>query len=127
MVVNHTRSKRTVGGSRYIKSEKKRLAQKGNVPTLTKLADRKMKIVRTKGGNEKERLMQENFANVVDQKTKKAKKVKILNIVDNTANKNFVRRNIITKGTVMETEAGKAIVTSRPGQEGVINAILLKD
>ena len=124
MVVIQSRSKRKVTGRRYIKSEKKRLAQRGSIPTLTKVAVRKIKTVRTKGGNSKDRLLQEEYANVLDPKSKKLVKSKILNIVGNPANRNFVRRNIITKGTVMETEAGKAVVTSRPGQEGVINAVL---
>ena len=55
----------------------------------------------------------------------KIEKLKITAVVENPANRHFVRRNIITKGTVIETEKGKARITSRPGQEGVINAILI--
>ena len=126
MVVNHKKSKRKVSGTRYIQAGKKRLAQKGNVPTLTRLDEKKTKKVRSMGGHLKTRLIQENTANVFDTKTKKYRKLKILNIVGNPANKNLVRRNVVTKGTVVETEAGKAVVTSRPGQEGVINAVLEK-
>ena len=36
-------------------------------------------------------------------------------------------RGIITKGALIETELGKAIVTSRPGQDGVVNALLVED
>lgn len=127
MVVNQKRSKRKVSGGRYIKAEQKRLAQKGNIPTLTKLAETKIKQVKSRGGNSKDRLIYADVANVFDKKANKYKKVKILNIVDNPANRNFVRRNIITKGTVMETEAGKAVVTSRPGQESVVNAVLISE
>jgi small subunit ribosomal protein S8e len=38
-----------------------------------------------------------------------------------------VRQNIVTRGAVIETEAGRARVTSRPGQHGVINAVLITD
>ncbi|MEA3514377.1 MAG: 30S ribosomal protein S8e [Nanoarchaeota archaeon] len=127
MVVNQKRSKRKVSGGRYIKAEQKRLSQKGNIPTLTKLAETKVKLVKSRGGNSKKRLIYADMANVFDKKANKYKKVKILNIVDNPANRNFVRRNIITKGTVMETEAGKAVVTSRPGQESVVNAVLISE
>ncbi|MCK5025734.1 MAG: 30S ribosomal protein S8e [Nanoarchaeota archaeon] len=127
MVVNQKRSKRKVSGGRYIKAEQKRLSQKGNIPTLTKLAETKVKQVKSRGGNSKERLIYADVANVFDKKANKYKKVKILNIIDNPANRNFVRRNIITKGTVMETEAGKAVVTSRPGQESVVNAVLISE
>ncbi|RLF79472.1 30S ribosomal protein S8e, partial [Thermococci archaeon] len=43
------------------------------------------------------------------------------------ANRQYVRRNIITKGAIIQTEIGKAIVTSRPGQDGVVNAVLIKE
>lgn len=127
MVVNQKRSKRKVTGGRYIKAEAKRLSQKGSIPTLTKLAATKVKQVKSRGGSSKEKLIYADIANVFDKKTKTYKRVKILNIVDNPANRNFVRRNIITKGTVMETESGKAVVTSRPGQEGVVNAVLITE
>ena len=53
-----------------------------------------------------------------------AKKAKIISVAENKASRHFLRRNIITKGAVIETELGKAKVTSRPGQHGVINAVL---
>jgi small subunit ribosomal protein S8e len=37
-----------------------------------------------------------------------------------------VRRNIITRGAVVETKLGRARITSRPGQHGVANAVLVK-
>ena len=62
---------------------------------------------------------------MLDPKKNTAKKVEILDVLDNTANRDFVRRKIITKGAVIETELGQARVTSRPGQHGVINAVLV--
>ncbi len=32
----------------------------------------------------------------------------------------------MNKGTVISTEIGNAMITSRPGQHGVINAVLVK-
>jgi small subunit ribosomal protein S8e len=37
-----------------------------------------------------------------------------------------VRRNIVTKGAIIETDAGQARVVSRPGQDGQVNAVLLE-
>lgn len=74
----------------------------------------------------KVKLVEVEFANVIDPKTKKAKKVKILNVIENKADSHLVRRGIITKGAVIKTELGEARVTSRPSQHGVVNAILLK-
>ena len=53
-------------------------------------------------------------------------KVKILRILDTPANREFAKRDIIVKGSIIETEKGRAIVTSRPGQDGIVNAILLE-
>jgi small subunit ribosomal protein S8e len=33
---------------------------------------------------------------------------------------------IVTKGCIVETELGKAKVTSRPSQHGIVNAILVE-
>jgi small subunit ribosomal protein S8e len=48
-----------------------------------------------------------------------------MTIAENPSNRNFARRSIMTKGTVIETSAGKARITNRPGQEGAINAVLI--
>ncbi len=125
MAVIHKRPKRKVSGGRYISFRKKRIFEMGSLPTLTKLKEKKSKIVRTKGGNTKYRLLGENMVNVYDPKTKKSSKVKIKNILENPANRHFVRRGIMTKGTVIDTERGKARITNSPGQENVINAVLI--
>lgn len=71
-------------------------------------------------------LMSDLYANVTDPDKKISKRVKILRVVANPANKDLERRGVITRGAVIETELGRAIVTSRPSQDGVINAILVK-
>ncbi|MGZ7046776.1 MAG: 30S ribosomal protein S8e, partial [Methanobacterium sp.] len=78
------------------------------------------------GGNNKIRLTNENKINVVNPKTNKVETAEILNVIENTANTHFVRRNIITKGAIVETSAGKVKITSRPGQHGIINGILIE-
>ncbi|HDJ25717.1 MAG TPA: 30S ribosomal protein S8e, partial [Candidatus Bathyarchaeota archaeon] len=55
------------------------------------------------------------------------KTVDILRVVKNPANVDYDRRGVITKGTIIETPIGRAVVTSRPGQDGVVNAVLLKE
>ena len=69
--------------------------------------------------------MTSNLAYVVDPKTGKTVKTEILTVLDNAANLNYIRRNIINKGAIIDTKMGKARITSRPGQCGTINAILL--
>jgi small subunit ribosomal protein S8e len=47
-------------------------------------------------------------------------------VTKNPANKDYERRGVISKGALVEIEAGTARVISRPGQDGSINAILIK-
>ena len=66
-----------------------------------------------------------NAANIISKG--KSQKTKILSVIENTADPHFVRRNIVTKGAIIDTELGKARVTSRPGQKGVVDAVLLEE
>lgn len=97
----------------------------GRYPAETQIGDRKLKHIRTRGGNNKHRLLRDEFVNVLDQSSGESKKVKILNVLENRANREYARRRIITKGCVVDTEAGKAKITSRPGQHGILNGVLL--
>ena len=63
--------------------------------------------------------------NLTDPATGKSQVVDVLGVIENSANPNYVRRNIITKGAIVETPEGNAKVTSRPGQDGVLNGILI--
>lgn len=56
----------------------------------------------------------------------KVKKSKILKVLENSTNSDYQRRGVISKGAVLETEDGKCRVVSRPGQHGIVNAILIK-
>ncbi len=127
MAINQYRSKRKISGGRYISSFKKKLRSLGRLPALTKLDKLKKRSLRTTGGHRKTLLLTADTANVFDPKTKKHFKVKIETITQNPANLNYVRRNIMTKGAIIKTEKGLARITSRPGQEGTINAILLTE
>ncbi|NAT11387.1 hypothetical protein C4E22_07625 [ANME-1 cluster archaeon AG-394-G06] len=49
----------------------------------------------------------------------------IIAVKSNPTNPFFARRNITTKGAVIETEIGDAVVTSRPDQDGIVNARLM--
>lgn len=81
---------------------------------------------RVRGDNSKTALKTVEFANVSNVEENKTTRSKILRVIKNTANKDYERRGVITKGTVIETELGLARVISRPGQVGLINAVQLK-
>ena len=117
-------NKKSTGG-RLVPSKGKRKFEIGREKQYTKLGKQSLKQYRTCGGNVKVGMLAAEFANVVDKKTNTVKKVKITNVKTNPADPNYVQRNIINKGATIETELGTAIVTSRPGQDGAVNAILL--
>ncbi len=78
---------------------------------------------RRRGGSVATGLVHSDVANVSDAKGKTTK-VKILRVKKSPANRDYERRGVITKGAVLETEAGEAVVTSRPTDDGVVNAVL---
>jgi small subunit ribosomal protein S8e len=127
MAISQHKSKLSCTGARYRDSRKKKQHELGSAPTMTKIGESKLKSSRKLCGATKKRLLTANIANVYDPKSKKSSKAKILDVFSNTANRYFVRRDIITKGCVIETDKGKAKVTSRPGQEGTVNAVLISE
>ena len=128
MAVWHGKSGRkfTGGLRRSLRARMRRKREMGRLSVLTTLAEKdERKIIRVRGGNTKIRLKKAAYANVADPKTGKVQKVKIISLVENKAHRHFIRSSVITKGAIIETELGKARVTSRPNQDGVVNAVLL--
>ena len=125
MAISQLRSKRKKSGGRYKRINKK-LKNKGNLPVFTTIGPLRKIKVRVRSGKIKEKILSADIANIFNPKTKKHTKCKIETVIDNPSNRNFVRRNIITKGSIIKTEIGNAKVTSRPGQEGTINATLIQ-
>ena len=126
MVVVQKRSKRKPSGARYHSKPTKRVNQIGRKPTGTRIGKVTAKTNRTKGGGSKSRLLLAKKVNIYDSASKKYVVAEIKNVEDSSANTHFIRRNILTKGAIIETSKGKAKVTSRPGQEGSVNAVLIK-
>jgi len=125
MPITQHRSYKKPTGARYVASRGKRQYETGRLPTMTKLGERKVREVRNRGGSSKTIMIAADTINLLDPKTKKCVKAKVKNVIENPANRHFVRRNIMTKGTIVETDKGKARITNRPGQEGTINAVLV--
>ena len=125
MARSSARSKRKVSGGLYKRFRKKRLTDLARDSTFTKIANLKKKTLRIQGGHQKTIILSSNEAFIYDPKSKAHKKSKIKMVVENKANKDFVRMNILTKGAIIETELGKAKITNRPGQTGSINAVLI--
>ncbi len=124
MAIWHGDSGRKRTGGKIKIARKKRKYELGNLPTLTKIGEEKREVEEGKGGNKKVRVLSASFVNVSIKG--KSEKLKILEIVENKANPHFVRMGIITKGAIVKTEKGLVKITSRPGQHGVVNGILIE-
>jgi len=125
MVINQDRSKRKPSGGKYKKLKIKLLNRMGRKPSHTKIGERSDVLIRVKGGQHKQKILHDENVNLYDPKTKKYSKEKISTTTDNPANRHFARRNIVTKGAIIVTSKGKARITSRPGQTGTLNAVLI--
>ncbi|MFW9938144.1 MAG: 30S ribosomal protein S8e [Candidatus Thorarchaeota archaeon] len=125
MARSQARSKRKYTGKKYRYFRKKRKRELERPSIETKIGTHKKKKQRIMGGNQKLKLFSTDYINVTDLNTNKTSKVKILRFESNLASKDYNRRHILTKGAIVETELGKAKITSRPGQHGVLNAVLI--
>ena len=81
---------------------------------------------RIRGNNKKTALKSIDFVNLATGDAK-VKKVKITKVLENATNNDYKRRGIITKGAILDTAKGKCRVISKPGQNGIVNAILVKE
>lgn len=120
-------SKRKSTGGRLAPAHKKRKFEIGSEAILTTIGPHKTKTDRVRAAATKGRVIKATIVNVTDPKTGKTKKAEIKTVTGNPANPHYIRRNIITKGAEIQTSAGKARVTSRPGQDGQINAVLIAE
>lgn len=117
---------RKISGGKYIKRmKKKKYALPGQKKVVKLSKDEKKKNKRVQGGNRKIYLLKAKFINI-QEKGKKGKKIEIKNVLETPSNKFLARQNILTKGTIVETELGKVKITNRPTQEGMINGVLIK-
>ena len=117
---------RKLTGGRKVAMRGRRKFEIDRYPNEAVAGATQMVTRRARGGNVKAAFKTAEFANVVDQEAKKVTKSKILKVTKNPANRDYERRGVISKGAVIETESGTARVVSRPGQDGVVNAVLIK-
>lgn len=118
---------RSNSGRRIRYARGKRRFEIGRETHLATIGPTSIKKNRVRGSQHKFSTKTVDTAYVVDPATKKTQKTEITSVIDNPANINYIRRNIITKGAVIDTPLGQAKVTSRPGQVGMVNAVLIKE
>jgi len=117
---------RKISGGRYKGQRKKKLFEKVGKVRTVKLKETKKKKMKTRGGSIKTVLLCADTANIVDKKTKKARKAKIITVIETPSNRFLARQNILVKGAIINTEIGRAKITNRPSQESTVEAILIE-
>ena len=124
MAVWHRRSLRKKTGGRTRRLKKSRKYEQGTEFSEPEVGEHRVEKKRTRGGNTKTRVARAEEVNL--SVNGEVKRVGIRSVEENPANPNFVRRSLLTKGTIIETSEGKARITSRPGQTGNVNAALVE-
>ena len=118
------RSPRKRTGGRRRPNHKKKKHELGKDTIETQVGEQRLKTVDARGNTQKIRAVQTNVASIADGA--ETVQATIDNVVENPSNPNYARRNIITKGAIIDTSEGQARVTSRPGQHGQVSAVLVE-
>ena len=113
-----------ISGGRRIPLRTRRKFEINRYPNEPLAGEQKTVTRKVRGKNVKTALVSAGFVNLVLDS--KVKKTKIIRVLENPTNNDYQRRGVITKGAIIETEDGKCKVVSRPGQDGVVNGILVK-
>ena len=121
--MENLKTSKLTGGRRHpLRSRKK--CETNRFPNEALIGEQITITRRTRGKNLKTAVKTISSVNLVIDS--KVKKVKIIKVLENDTNSDYKRRGVITKGAILETEEGKCRVVSRPGQHGVVNALLVK-
>jgi len=122
----HGISRRKPSGGRKVQARGKRATEISTEKQFALVGEPKRKIYRKTGGNTMVRVMAANQVSINNPKTGKTTLGTIHSVVENASDPNYVRRNILVKGAVIDTDKGRVRITSRPGKDGVINGVLLE-
>jgi len=114
-----------ISGGRRVALRSRRKFEINRYPNEPLVGEQQTVTRKVRGKNLKTALISANFVNLVLSDSK-VKKTKIIRVLENPTNNDYQRRGVITKGAIIETEDGKCKVISRPGQDGVVNGILVK-
>ncbi len=125
MGVWHRRSTRTSTGARLKRFRSKRKHEMGRTPTETLMGEAKRTSIDSRRKVKKTPALRLSQVNVTDPSKNVTFRAELQDVEKNPANMDYQRRKVITRGTIIKTSKGRARVTSRPGQEGILNAVLI--
>ncbi len=116
--------KRKKTGGVKIPNRGKRKCERGGEINTVMLGDHLAVNRRAMGGSVKTAIRSTKYVNLAEAPGK-VRKVEILRVISNPSNRDYDRRKVITKGAIIETPLGQAVVTSSPGQSGSVDAVLI--
>ncbi|MFH1447642.1 MAG: 30S ribosomal protein S8e [Candidatus Micrarchaeota archaeon] len=118
----HSGRKTSGSGGKVRDSYGVKLHEIGGPFTATKCSDINVGVGRrVRGGRTKVKLKKAAHVNVLTEEG--MRKVTIRTVVETPDNRHYARKNIITKGAILDTEVGKVKVTNRVGQDGIVNGV----
>jgi len=96
--------RRATGGKRK-PMRKKRKFELGRPPAMTKLAPRRVHVVRTRGGNKKFRALRLDHGNFAWASEHCTRKTRIIDVVYNSSNNELVRTKTLVKNCIVLIDA----------------------
>jgi len=96
--------KRLTGGKKR-KWRKKRKYELGRQSSNTKIGNKRLSIIRVRGGNYKKRALSLESGNFSYLSLNITKKTKIISVVYNSTNNELVRTNTLVKGCIIQIES----------------------
>lgn len=126
MAISQSRPRRKSSGGRYVSYRTKRKFEVGYPTVAPRIGKTKIKSVDAKFAQTKTKIFYAEKINVYVKKENKCKTTKVDTVIENPADSELVRRNVLTKGAVVKTSLGNVKITSRPGQDGCLNGILIE-
>ena len=97
----------------------------GRNPTETLMGETKRVVIDSRSKTKKSPALRVTQVNVTDPAKNVTSRAELQDVEKNPANMDYQRRKVITRGTIIKTSRGRARVTSRPGQDGILNAVLI--
>jgi len=100
-----TRHKRAATGAKRAQYRKKRKFELGRQPAMTKLGQKRIHPVRTRGGNMKYRALRLDTGNFSWGSEGIAKKTRVIAVAYHPSNNELVRTNTLTKSAIVQIDA----------------------
>merc|ERR1719198_1150581 len=100
-----TSHKRRSTGGRQVAIHQKRKYDIARPPALTRIGEKKISLVRGRGGNMKRRALKLDVGNFSWPSESVTRKSRVVDVVYNATNNEFVRMKVLTKGAIVQIDA----------------------